>query len=68
MTTEPPVLLRIEKGDADLTEIGALTAILYARLKSTVDSPAPARTAAHWRRPERLASFTDPRTWRNNTR
>jgi hypothetical protein len=68
MNAEPPVLLRIEKGEPDLTEIGALTAVLYARLRSTVDPPAPARVAARWRRPERLASFTDPRTWRNTTR
>ena len=65
----PPVLLRIEKGEPDLSEVAAVIAVLLPRL--TAAAPAslrPARAVARWRRPERTRHFQGPRTWHAGTR
>ncbi|MFF3753456.1 acyl-CoA carboxylase epsilon subunit [Streptomyces sp. NPDC002018] len=66
-----PLLLRIEKGEPDLLELGAVTAVLLQRLTA----PAPetggrarARAVARWRRPERSRDFPGPRTWQDSPR
>ncbi|RSM85670.1 acyl-CoA carboxylase subunit epsilon [Kibdelosporangium aridum] len=63
MSADPPVFLRVEKGTADLVELGVLAALL--RLRSRQAPAKPASLAAHWRRPERQPGFADPRAWPN---
>ncbi|MBF6341408.1 acyl-CoA carboxylase subunit epsilon [Nocardia abscessus] len=65
MSAEPAPFLRVEKGSADPDELGALTVLLYVRLRALA---APARAAARWRRLERRPAFTDPRAWTSTTR
>ena len=69
---EPPLLLRVEKGQPDLVELAALAAVLRARsavLRAQAAAPAepvarPSSPKARWRRPERGQGFAGARTWR----
>ncbi|MFE4171438.1 acyl-CoA carboxylase subunit epsilon [Streptomyces sp. NPDC056909] len=64
-----PLLLRIEKGEPDLHELGAITAVLLQRLTAAApETEGRARAAARWRRPERSRDFPGPRTWQDSPR
>ncbi|MBT2507439.1 acyl-CoA carboxylase subunit epsilon [Streptomyces sp. ISL-98] len=65
----PAPLVRIEKGNPAPEELAALTAVLLARVLGPDvepdDQARGRRAVAHWRRPERVAGFDGPRTWRS---
>ncbi|UGT55291.1 acyl-CoA carboxylase epsilon subunit [Nocardia asteroides] len=65
---DPTPFLRVEKGDADPDELGALLVLLLARRRATAAPPTAARPVARWRRLERRPAFTDPRAWTGSTR
>ncbi|TCJ96954.1 acyl-CoA carboxylase epsilon subunit [Nocardia alba] len=66
--TDPAPFLRVEKGNADPDELGALLVLLLARRRAAVAPPVPTTPVARWRRLERRPAFTDPRAWTGSTR
>lgn len=65
--TVAPFLIRVEKGEPDEAELGALAAVLIGRASAPPPVHPPTEPAG-WRRPERSPGFTGPRTWRDDPR
>ncbi|MFF3429876.1 acyl-CoA carboxylase epsilon subunit [Streptomyces sp. NPDC002602] len=65
-------LLRIVRGNPSPEELAALTAILLARAAGAGVEPDDVarrqQVVALWRRPDRVAGFDGPRTWRSPAR
>jgi hypothetical protein len=59
-------LLRVEKGNAELEELAAITAVLMARAGARPQAGSSVfslRSTAGWRRLERTPGFRAPHSW-----
>ncbi|WP_179534087.1 acyl-CoA carboxylase subunit epsilon [Actinopolyspora biskrensis] len=66
-----PFRVRVEKGEPDPFEIGALAAVIFRR--AVLDEFEPPEDVqgpkmAPWRRPERFSGVDGPRSWQKNPR
>ncbi|MBT2445265.1 acyl-CoA carboxylase subunit epsilon [Streptomyces sp. ISL-36] len=61
-------LVRVVKGNPSAEELAALTAVLMSRAAAACvqpdDTARRQQAVALWRRPDRVAGFDGPRTWR----
>ncbi|RKN40720.1 acyl-CoA carboxylase subunit epsilon [Streptomyces hoynatensis] len=59
-----PQLVRVEKGQASVEELAAVTALLVARAARRPEEPGQsARSTAVWRRLERSGGYRPPHSW-----
>ncbi|MFE9770054.1 acyl-CoA carboxylase subunit epsilon [Streptomyces sp. NPDC005808] len=72
--TDPQIeqLVRVVQGSVSPEELAALTVVLMVRAAGAGAVPDDLarrqQAVALWRRPERVAGFDGPRTWRNAER